>query len=114
MQATGQSQVNAGTESGGVAEAVASPDAVSVPSPGQNAQEIQGQDQQNTNDTGKGGGNDTGKGGGKDDTPPKPFSQRTAGEHLANIGKHGGQTAKHLNDLDPAQGHGAINIHLEV
>ncbi|MBU2767685.1 hypothetical protein HAP94_16270, partial [Acidithiobacillus ferrivorans] len=115
MQATGQSQVNAGTESGGVAQSAPSPDAVSVPSPGQssqNAQEVQGQDQQNTNDTGKGGGN--GGGGGNGPNQPKPFSQRTVGEHLANMGKQGGQTAKHLNNLDPVQGHGAINIHLEV
>jgi hypothetical protein len=93
MQATGQSQVNAGTEGGGS-------------SPGesaQNAQEVQGQDQQNTKDTGKGG---------------KPnangFMNRGAGEHLANAAKHGQESAKQHGKIDPVQGHGAINIRLEV
>ncbi|MHB1490445.1 MAG: P-type conjugative transfer protein TrbL, partial [Cellulomonas sp.] len=152
MQATGQSQVNAGREGGGVAQAVASPDAGSMPSaeqtavgdgnvaspssdassvdsgpvqgmqatgqsqvnagteggssPGesaQNAQEVRGQDRQNTRDTGKGG-----------EPNANGFMNRGAGEHLANAVKHGQNAAEQHGNMDPAQGHGAINIRLEV
>lgn len=69
----------------------------------QNAQEAQSQDQQHTKDTGKGGGPNA-----------NGFMNRGAGEHLANVAKNGQEVAKQHGELDPVQGHGAVNIRLEV
>ena len=100
MQATGQSQANAGNDASSAPVASGNTGQPSGES-AQNAQEVKGQDRQNTQNTGKG------------DTP-KGFMDRGLGEHLANAGQHGKNAANHHGNLDPAQGHGAINIHLEV